>query len=298
MSLSLPSLETFYWVAQLHSFNGAAERLRITQPTVSYRIRELEQQLGVSLFIRRRKLALTSEGEALKHYAEAVIGIMRDIETNIRSGNAQLPTLRVGVMDSFAVVGLPALLHELDNRFPDTRVAVTVNTSHDLVEQLSQGLLDIALLSTPPRRENIQLEFLGLQTVAWTASPKLGLNANPVQNSDLLSQRILSTPAPSNLYHLTTQTLSGTVDLALRINYCSNLNVIIRLVEAGSGIGILPTRFIQNQLDTGLIHVIATPDELPMQEIFVGQNKGSTLGVLRQVSNMIRKVAVESRFCQ
>src|SRR5690606_17431109 len=159
---------------------------------------ELEEQLGVALFVRRRKLELTSEGAALKQYAEAIIGILRDIQTNIRARNAQLPTLRVGVMDSFAVVGLPVLLHEMDNRFPETRVAVTVNTSHHLAEQLSQGLLDIALLSTPPRRENIQLEFLGLQTVAWTASPKLGLNGAIARAPDLLAHRILSTPAPSN----------------------------------------------------------------------------------------------------
>jgi len=103
MALSFSAVEAFYWASQLRSFNAAAEKLSITQPTVSYRIKELEEQLGVPLFIRqKRQLQLTSEGEALKHYAEAMIGIARDIESNIKTRNTRLPTLRVGVMDSFA----------------------------------------------------------------------------------------------------------------------------------------------------------------------------------------------------
>ena len=134
MALSFSALESFYWVAQLRNFSAAAEKLHITQPTVSYRIRELEEHLGVSLFVRQKRgLLLTSEGEALKRYAESMIGIARDIESNIRTRNTRLPTLRVGVMDSFAVVCLPALLNELDIRFAGTRVAATVDTSPALI---------------------------------------------------------------------------------------------------------------------------------------------------------------------
>ena len=63
MALSFSALESFYWVAQLRNFSAAAEKLHITQPTVSYRIRELEEHLGVSLFVRQKRgLLLTSEG--------------------------------------------------------------------------------------------------------------------------------------------------------------------------------------------------------------------------------------------
>ena len=298
MSLSFPALESFYWVSQLRSFNAAADKLNITQPTVSYRIRELEEQLGVSLFVRqKRQLLLTSEGEALKRYAEAMIAIARDIESNIKTRNTKLPTLRVGVMDSFAAVCLPALLEELDSRFAGTRIAATVDTSHNLVAQLSEGLLDIAVLSTPPPYDNVALELLGRQTVEWIASPKLDLSQDFVSDSDLLKQRIFSTPAPSNLHSLTSNALSSDIGAGLRLNVCNSLGAILNLVEAGTGVSILPTRLLQDQIRRGTLQVLKTQARLPMQEVFIGTNKGAIVRALPQVAQMIRRVSVNVGFC-
>jgi len=286
MALSFSAVEAFYWASQLRSFNAAADKLSITQPTVSYRIKELEEQLGVPLFIRqKRQLQLTSEGEALKHYAEAMIGI------------ARLPTLRVGVMDSFAVVCLPALLDELDSRFAETRVAATVDTSHSLARQLSEGNLDVAVLSTPPEHDNVALELLGRQTVEWFSSPKLQMPREFVSDAMLLRQRIFSTPAPSNLHALTTNALIGNRELGLRLNVCNSLGAILNLVEAGTGISILPARLLQAQLKAGTVHSLRTQSRLPMQDVFIGTNKGAVVRALPQVSQMIRKVSVDVAFC-
>lgn len=298
VAISFPAVEAFYWVAQLHSFKAAAERLHITQPTVSYRIGELEEQLGVVLFIRqRRQVTLTSEGEAMKRYAEAMIGIARDIESNIKTRNTKLPTLRVGVMDSFATVGLPALLDELDARFSGTRVAATVDTSHSLARQLAEGLLDVALLSTPPKHDNVALELLGRQSVEWIAGTRLGMKREFVSDGDLLAQRVFSTPAPSNLHDLITSSLSSSSTLGLRLNVCNNLSVILNLVETGSGISILPVRLVRDQLTRGIVHILETPSKLPMQDVFIGTNKGAVVRALPQVTQMIRKVSSDVAFC-
>ncbi len=298
MSLSFPSIESFYWVSQLRSFNAAADKLNVTQPTVSYRIRELEEMLGVSLFVRqKRQLVLTSEGEALKHYAESMIAIARDIESNIKTRNTRLPTLRVGVIDSFATVGLPALLDELDNRFAGTRVAATVDTSHKLADQLSEGLLDIAVLSTPPPYDNVALELLGRQSVDWIAGPALQMPREIVSDDHLLKQRIFSTPAPSNLHSLIIGALAGTVTAGLRINVCNSLGTILNLVESGTGISILPTRLLHEKILSGAIQVLKTHAGLPMQQVFIGTNKGAIVRALPQVTDMIRKVSDRVGFC-
>lgn len=298
MSLSFSAVESFYWVSQLRSFNAAADKLNITQPTVSYRIKELEEQLGVILFVRqKRQLLLTSEGEALKSYAEAMISVARDIEANIKTRNTKLPTLKVGVMDSFAAVALPALLEELDSRFAGTRIAATVDTSHNLARQLSEGVLDIALLSTPPMHENVALELLGRQSVGWIASTKLGMKREFVSDDDLLSQRIFSTPAPSNLHSLTTNALKGNSTFGLRLNVCNSLGAIVNLIEAGTGISILPVRLVEEQIRRGTVEVLQTRSKLPMQDVFIGTNKGAIVRALPQVTQMVRKVSVEVAFC-
>lgn len=298
MALSFSAVESFYWVSQLRSFNAAAEKLNVTQPTISYRIKELEEQLGVALFLRqKRQLLLTSEGEALKQYAEAMIGIARDIESNIKTRNTRLPTLRVGVMDSFAAVCLPPLLDELDSRFSGTRIAATIDNSHNLASQLSAGMLDIAVLSTPPEHENVTLELLGRQTVGWIASTLLEMNAEFVSDGDLLAQRIYATPAPSNIHSLTTNALSGNSGFGLRLNLCNSISAILNLVEAGTGISILPIRLVQDQIRRGSMHVLGTQSRLPMQDVFIGTNKGAVVRALPQVIQMIRKVSIDASFC-
>ncbi|QEE43300.1 LysR family transcriptional regulator (plasmid) [Rhizobium sp. WL3] len=298
MALSYLAIESFYWVSQLRSFNAAADRLHVTQPTVSYRIKELEDQLGVSLFLRqKRQLLLTSEGEALKPYAEAMIGIARDIEANIKSRNPRLPALRVGVMDSFASVCLPALLDELDNRFAGTRIAATIDNSHSLARQLSEGVLDIAVLSTPPAHENVALELLGRQKVAWVASSKAFARTELISEQDLLTQRIYSTPAPSNIHALTTSAFAGGGGAGLRLNICNSISAILNLVESGTGISILPVRLVEHQVQTGSLQILDTPSALPMQDVFIGTNKGAVVRALPQVEQMIRKVSIDRAFC-
>ncbi|MCP8894501.1 LysR family transcriptional regulator [Shinella daejeonensis] len=298
MAFSFSALESFYWVSQLLSFNAAADRLHVSQPTVSYRIRELEEQLGVSLFVRqKRQLVLTSEGEALKHYAESMIAIARDIESNIKTRNTRLPTLRVGVIDSFADVCLPALLDELDNRFAGTRIAAMVDTSHKLASQLSEGLLDIAVLSTPPPHDNVALELLGRQSVDWVASRKLRLPSGTISDAELLGQRIFATPAPSNLHSLTTGFLATSTGAGLRLNVCNSLGTILNLVQSGTGIGILPTRLVQEQLRQGTIQTLKTRMVLPLQEVFIGTNKGVIVRALPQVVEMVRKVSASVAYC-
>lgn len=298
MGLSFSAVESFYWVSQLRSFNAAAEKLNVTQPTVSYRIKELEEQLGVALFLRqKRQLLLTSEGEALKQYAEAMIGIARDIESNIKTRNTRLPTLRVGVMDSFAGICLPALLDELDMRFAGTRIAATIDNSHNLARQLSEGMLDIAVLSTPPEHENVALELLGRQRVGWVAGRKVLAGMDIISDGDLLAQRIYSTPAPSNIHMLTTNALTGNNSLGLRLNLCNSISAILNLVESGTGISILPLRLVQVQVNNGFLHVLQTQSRLPMQDVFIGTNKGAVVRALPQVIQMIRKVSVDTAFC-
>lgn len=298
MALSFSALESFYWVSQLRSFSAAAAKLNVSQPTVSYRIRELEGQLGVSLFVRqKRHLILTSEGEALKHYAESMIAIARDIESNIKTRNTRLPTLRVGVIDSFAAVCLPALLDELDDRFAGTRIAATVDTSHKLADQLSEGLLDIAVLSTPPAHDNVALERLGRQSVGWIASQKLQFPQSIIPDEELVRRRIYATPAPSNLHSLTTGALAASAGGGLRLNVCNSLGTILNLVESGTGISILPTRLVQEKIRRGTIQVLRTQTALPLQDVYIGTNKGAIVRALSQVTQMIRKVSTNVGFC-
>ena len=71
--MNLKHVETFLWIARLGSFSAAARRLNTSQPAISMRIRELEQNLGVTLFDRRaRSMRMTLKGREFADYAQRV----------------------------------------------------------------------------------------------------------------------------------------------------------------------------------------------------------------------------------
>ena len=94
MRATLNQLEAFYWIARLGGFHAAATRLNLTQPTVSLRIRGLEEALGVRLFERAgRQAGLTTEGRHLLPQAERMIGLAEELQMKtalsdpLRDGN-------------------------------------------------------------------------------------------------------------------------------------------------------------------------------------------------------------------
>ncbi len=298
MAPSFASLESFYWVAHLQSFSGAANLLNISQPTVSYRIRELESQLGVQLFVRKgRTFSITSDGAALRGYAEQMISVARNIESNIQVRGSGPRRLRIGVIDSFAAICLPFLLNQLEARFPNMRVATTIDNSYLLAARLADGELDVALLSTPPAYANIDLQLLGQQKVEWIANPDLGLSSGPISISDLMKQRIFCTPAPSNLHSLTMAIFSGVHEAGLGLNDCNSLAAILDLVRAKVGICLVPTRLAQVDLAQGRLSIIDTGTLLPLQDVFIGTNKGVVNRSLPQVLRFIKKVSKDLEYC-
>src|SRR5437764_8991515 len=97
----LDQLEALLWISKLGSFRSAARKLRLSQPAVSSRIRELETQLGISLLDRsHHRPRITTEGlEVLKH-AEQMIGLAENFRTRFGE-RARLPkTIRMGAADS------------------------------------------------------------------------------------------------------------------------------------------------------------------------------------------------------
>ena len=108
---SLKLLEAFYWVARLKGFHAAADRLRITQPSVSYRVKELEAQLGRALFHREgRSFRLSEHGQALFVHAERMITAAQDLQQQFQPGAALIGPMQLGVTDAFAAVCATASL--------------------------------------------------------------------------------------------------------------------------------------------------------------------------------------------
>lgn len=130
-------LKVFFTVAERLSFTRAANELFITQPAVTKHIRELEQQLGVSLFKRKgNSIALTAAGQTLKLYANKILQTYKELEFDLSQANNTIKgQLRLGASTTVAQYVLPKILALLNRQHNGLQIdLVTANT--DQIEKL------------------------------------------------------------------------------------------------------------------------------------------------------------------
>jgi DNA-binding transcriptional LysR family regulator len=295
--LSMKLLEAYYWVARLRSFHAAADRLHITQPSISYRIKELENQLGRELMVRGPgSIRLTAQGQLLYGQAERMITAAQDLEQQFRKGGTLTGALRLGVTDAFAAICLPDLLRRMAIEHPELNIAVAVDNSHVLARMLDEGEVDLAVLSTPPMLPGLRYESLGFQRVAWVASRTIAAGLSHSAEW-VAASRIFVTPAPSNLDTIT-QAWFGERGLPLpRLNVCNSMSAIFTLVQAGAGIGILPLRLVEEGVAAGVLQVLDAPCQLPPQAIFSAYSKGILDRALPRALGAVRDIVAERGFC-
>lgn len=151
--MELKQLQYFLAVAEHLNFSRAAERLYVSQPTLSYQIAELERELGSPLFVRdRRKVFLTPAGGALLPMARRVLDAAQEIQTAAQQGFPETETycpLSIALdrtEDHFESTGVTQLIAQFEVAHQDIPVILRQMEANKCVEQLQSGILDVACL--------------------------------------------------------------------------------------------------------------------------------------------------------
>lgn len=252
MKPGLDQLEAVLWIAKLGSFRGAASRLNISQPAISSRIRELEDQLGFGVIDRSSyKPRMTVEGQEVVRYAEQMIALAESFRTRFLRERLLPRSIKMGAADTFALTYLSPLLERLAVVYPHTQIELDIDFSSNLDRKLQKAELDIAFLTAPAASEAVHSEPLVRLELAWVASPKLALQQKPLAAADLLALPIITNPRPSHLYQTVMDWFSAGGYVPPRIHTCTSLTIMIKLAVDNFGISILPLILIQQELMTG-----------------------------------------------
>ena len=284
----LDQLEALLWISRLGSFRGAARKLRLSQPAISSRIREMEKQLGALLLDRSGKRArITAEGLEVLRHAEQMIGLAESF-TQKFGERGQLPrSIRMGAADSFALTHLSALLERLAELHPGTHVDLEIGFSAHLDRRLQAGELDIAFLTAPTANSSVCIEPLLDLGVAWFASPKLGIHRQLLAPADLQQRAIITNPSPSHLYGTVHDWFAGAGVVPLRLHTCTSLTIAAKLTADGIGISVLPPVIVRRELARGqLVKLMTTPD-LPSHYISAVYRAKGNLGVVASLAHAL-----------
>ena len=141
-------LRYFLAVAREQSFSTAAERLFLSQPTLSRQLKELEDELGKTLLVRSNKgVTLTEEGMILRKRAEEIVELMDKTEQEVRQSNDSVSgTVYIGAGETYAIKLIADTAHHLKADYPDIHYSFFSGNGTDVMEKLERGLMDFGLI--------------------------------------------------------------------------------------------------------------------------------------------------------
>jgi len=259
-------LEIFRAVAAEHSVTRAAQRLGRVQSNVTTRVQQLEESLGVRLFLRDgKRMTLTTEGHGFLSYAEKLLALAEEARQSLQPGTPS-GRLRIGSMESTAASRLPIPLARYHALWPEVDLQITTGTTRALLEAVLAQRLDCALVaqtniaiadsSRPaPGAKLAAIQDLGLdpglEGIAVFSEELLLVmpSSHPeVRRPEDLLIRTLAGFAQGCAYRQLAQTWlsSGSVsgnpaqESPLRVLELTSYHAILACVTAGSCIAILP----------------------------------------------------------
>lgn len=148
--MDIRTMQYYLSVVREGTISAAAEALHIAQPSLSRQMKELEKELGTSLFVRgNRKITLTEEGMILRKRAEEMVHLMQMTEEEISQIKNHISgSVRIGAGESYSFHYLSRTAASLSNDYPDIRFHITSGDTQDLMDELNDGLIDFAVIFT------------------------------------------------------------------------------------------------------------------------------------------------------
>lgn len=251
--MELRTLRYFTVVAQEKNITRAAEVLNMSQPPLSNQIHNLEEELGVQLFLRgKRRLTLTAEGELLLRRAQQLL----DMEDKTRQEISDLRYGMSGTVSLALVEGRAPYLAArwiagFQEEFPRVRYQLWNGSTDDVLDRLRKGLADLAVIAVPYDNEHLEGLFVGSEP--WVAMiprdhPLAKLPGGEIDLSRLVGQPLIVPSRKSRIEAI--RRWFGEIQAEPEI-LCEMSNYVdaVALVEQGVGISIFPqTTYTPNDL--------------------------------------------------
>lgn len=267
------SLTVFMAVAENQSFSGAAERLYLTQPAVSKRIAQLEQQLGTRLFDRiGRRIRLTEAGQALLPRARQVLLDLEDMTRAISNLTGNVTgTLRIGTSHHIGLHRLPPILRRFSRTYPDVKLDIHFIDSEEAWEAVLQGDLEMGVVTLPPQPDSrLESQVVWDDPLVFMAAPEHPLARESGLSLDTFTRYSAILPSPVTFTRRIVESLFEARKLALDISMSTNyLETIHMMISIGLGWSVLP----ETMLDTSVVR-LNVDTALPMRRLGVVSHPG------------------------
>jgi DNA-binding transcriptional LysR family regulator len=272
-------LQVFQTVARLLSFTKAAEELHMTQPAVTFQVRQLEEQFNTRLFDRtHNRISLTEAGKRVHECAERIFELYAEMDNSVRELTGDISgVLILGASTTIAEYMLPALLGDFKAKYPDITIRLKVANTDGIVSQVENNAIDLGVVEAPVNNKNLVVEECRTDHLVLIVPP-----AHELAKEDLVPiQRVADYP------FICREEGSGTREVMIESMQDAgvspaDLNIAMELgsleaikgaVEAGMGVSILSNATIQKELKLGTLVAVQLDPPIDRPFSFVHQKQ-------------------------
>lgn len=295
MNNNLDSYYIFYMVAKSGSISKAAESLYISQPAVTWHIKNLENELETTLFIRTKKgTTLTEEGKIFLEYVEKGMSSFengRNALTNLKKLDSGI--IRIGASTTVSKYVLFPYLEKFHNDYPNIDIRIVNTLTEELLKELRSGNLDLLILNLPmsETKDLIIQKIIDVQDIFVGNKKYFDLTSGKVKLEELKDYPLLFQKSPSNTRkYLDNYLKQNQVELMPKMEIVS-YNLIMDFIKSGFGIGYATKEFILEELEKESLYEIEVTPSIPKRFIGAVTLKQTipNCSVKRLLESMIQK---------
>ncbi len=266
-------LRVFSTVARLLSFTKAADELHMTQPAVTFQVRQLEEQFNTRLFDRtHNKVSLTPAGERVASYAARIFDLYSEMESAVQDLTGDIGgSLTLGASTTNAEYLLPPILGEFRTAHPGINLRLKVANSDGVVSMVEENIIDLGVVEAPVSNRNLLVETFYEDEMVVVVAPdhELAARSKAVPVSDLKQYSFIVREEGSGTREVIADYLRQQQhDLsAMKIGMeLGSPEALKGAVEAGMGLSILSRASVKKELK--LKSVVALPLDPPLTRPF------------------------------
>jgi len=292
-------LKVFNTVARLLSFTKAAEALHMTQPAVTFQVRQLEEHFDTRLFDRtHNRVTLTDVGQVVYEISERIFELYDEMDRRVKEMTGEVGgSLNIGASMTIAENMLPALLGKFRQKHPDLSIRLKVGNTESIVSMVEHNVVDLAIVEGSITNKNLLVETCRRDELVVIMPPDHELAGNESLDIDQLMPYAF----------ICREEGSGTREVVLTYlsdhGYPEGWDVCMELgspeaikgaVEAGMGLSIMSSAGISKELKLGLLTAVPLKPRLYREFSFVRQRHKFRLPAMEELLDFSREYCQQS----
>ena len=290
--MNLHQLRIFYTVARLGSFSRAAEELRISQPSVSIQVADLERSMSVDLFEQLgKRIYLTDAGRVLEDYARQILNLVEEANSALAEVAGEYRgRLTIGASSTPGTYVLPRVIGAFQERFPNVTVTLDIANTRRIQERILRNELDVGIVGWEVSSHNLEVLPLLEDELVLVVPPGHQLaQAETVQAKVLRDQRVIMRERGSGTREAAEAALrEAGVVLSPAMELGSN-EAIKETVAAGLGVTILSTLAVAPEVAARRLIVVPMNDVSIRRSFRVVYHRDKRMGkALRTFLDMLQ----------